>query len=88
MISIYCLVKDASLLDVAPSISAPEAVDYFLQNRYRYPDKAEVFCCRVSESAAADVKLAVSTPTSKGKVDGLTLLKRYSHSMAKYMDLT
>lgn len=88
MISIYCLVKDASLLDVAPSISAPEAMDYFQNHRFRYPDKAEIFCCRVSESAAADVRLAISTPSFKGKVDGLTLLKRYSHSMTKYMDLT
>jgi hypothetical protein len=73
--TVFVLVpKDGSRIMVAPQLDASEALSYF--QRYGVP--GEVYACKLSEAAAAEVR----------ETQSLKMTKMYSHSMQKCADVT
>lgn len=87
MSTIYVLVRDREVIAVAESTDPSTAVAQLSRR------KGEVYACRLSDSAAAQVRDAVLSP--KGNVTRgvapttpLSLLKMYSQAMVKVADST
>lgn len=85
MITIFVLIKDSEVKAVSPFLDASSAVEGF---RW-VGGGGEVYACRVSESAAAEIKQAHEVPQgSRNRKTPLQLLKTYSQSMQKCSDVT
>lgn len=90
--TIFVLIKNGQVQDVSPFLSADKSIEWWV-----FADKpAEVWACRVSESAAAEIKNCfagdpidplANYKVTKRNTDPLKLLKMYSHSMTKVHDL-
>lgn len=87
MSTIYVSIKDGVVVSVASSIDPQVALTEL------YWSLGEVYACRLSDSAAAEVRDLVMAKTGSmtrgvAAVTPLTLLKRYSQSMQKVADIT
>jgi hypothetical protein len=87
MSTIYALIRDSVVLAVAESIDPQTAIEQLKWVA------GEVYACRISDSAAMEVREAVNGPSgavTRGvpKTSALALLKRYSLSMSKVADIT
>ncbi len=87
MSTIFVLIGPSELKGVALSTDPAEA----LRELTIWFGPGEVYACRISDSAAAEVRSAVTDPQNmpRGKTPttALTLLKRYSQSMQKVADV-
>ena len=89
MVTIFALIRDSTLLEIAPSIDAQSALQHFQWASSHGPGATgEVYACRVSESIAAEIRTACRTKQSLGATTPLQMLKRYSASMSKCADVT
>lgn len=85
MVTVYVTIRDGVAVAMANATSATEAV-YELQWF-----QGEVYACRVSESAAVEIRqaiIAAASATKATKQTPLSMLKMYSQSMQKCADVT
>ena len=89
MSTIYILMKDGEVKNIAPSSNADQALEFF-QNFHDWNGHStgQVFACHMSETAAQEVRDALEAKPSVGKATAATLAKRYSSSMNHCADVT
>lgn len=88
MHTIYVLMKDGEVRDMAPSLAADAALEFF-KNAYIWNGQTgQVYACHMSDSAAQEVRATFFDPPSKGKPTAATLIKRYSSYMNHCADVT
>lgn len=88
MSTIYILMKDGEVVDVAPSLSADQALEFFNNANIWSSKTGQIFACHMSDSAAREVREAFYAGPSKGKASAATLAKRYSSTMNHCGDVT
>lgn len=87
MNTIYVLMKDGEVVDIAPSLAADQALEFF-KNGYTWNGlRGQVYACKMSDTAALEVRDAFFSPPSKGKVSAGTLVKRYSQQLNHCADV-
>lgn len=85
---LYVVIRDGEVVNISPHLSAQESAAFF---QIAWPiTPGEVYACRMSESAATEVRNAWMNwkPGTRNQADPAKLLKLYSHSMTKTMDVT
>lgn len=87
MSTIFVTIKNGKVAGIATSTDPSTA------QRQLFWTPGEMYACRISDTAAAEVRELMDQPEGNVKrgvaqVTPLTLLKRYSQSMQKVADIT
>ena len=86
MSTIFVLLKDGQVMDVAPTLAADEALRFFQQGSYYNGNIGQIFACHMSESAAFEVRAAFLERNPKTPAS--VLVKRYSSYLNHVGDVT
>ena len=89
MHTIYVLMKAGEVRDMAPSLAAGQALEFF-KNAYIWNGQTgQVYACHMSDSAAQEVREAFynNKPGTLKQTPASTLIKRYSSYMNHCADV-